>query len=111
MIRSNFFQQYPKNIIIDEVQRLPELLSYIQTHVDQRQEMGAIIISGSQNLLISEKISQSLAGRAAYQTILPFSLSELQQHKIDVASHYEQILKGFYPALYTREVTQYSFRY
>lgn len=61
-----FLETNPRKVIIDEVQRLPELLSYIQAHVDKRQEMGSFIISGSQNLLISEKISQSLAGRAAY---------------------------------------------
>ena len=100
-----FLELNPKNIIIDEVQRLPDLLSYIQTHVDKRQEMGAIIISGSQNLLISEKISQSLAGRAAYQNIFPFSLNELTKHKLDLSNHYDQILKGFYPALYSRDIT------
>ena len=54
-----FLELNPKNVIIDEIQRIPELFSYIQTHVDKRQKMGSIIISGSQNLLISEKISQS----------------------------------------------------
>lgn len=100
-----FLEQNPKNIVVDEIQRLPELLSYIQAHVDKRQEMGAIIVSGSQNLLISEKISQSLAGRAAYQTIFPFSLSELKKHHLDLPSHYDQILKGFYPALYSRDIS------
>jgi predicted AAA+ superfamily ATPase len=99
-----FLKLYPKNVIIDEIQRLPELLSYIQAHVDKHQTMGSIIISGSQNLLVSETISQSLAGRAAYQNIFPFSLSELKQHTINLPNHYEQILKGFYPALYTRDI-------
>lgn len=99
-----FLIENPKNIIIDEIQRVPELLSYIQSHVDERKEMGSIIISGSQNLLISEKISQSLAGRAAYQTIYPFSISELKEHKLLNQDHYKQILKGFYPAVYTREI-------
>lgn len=100
-----FLESNPKNVIIDEVQRLPDLLSYIQAHVDKRQEMGSIVISGSQNLLISEKISQSLAGRAAYQNVYPFSLSELQMHKLNTSSHYSQILKGFYPALYSRDIS------
>ena len=65
------------NVMIDEVQRMPELLSYIQVAVDERQKMGDFIISGSENLLLSEKISQSLAGRAAYATLLPLSISEL----------------------------------
>lgn len=100
-----FLTQNPKHIILDEVQRLPELLSYIQAHVDSRQEMGSIVISGSQNLLISEKISQSLAGRAAYQTIWPFSLSELKQHKLILSNRYSQMLKGFYPAVYSRSIS------
>ncbi|PIW96803.1 AAA family ATPase, partial [Candidatus Kaiserbacteria bacterium CG_4_8_14_3_um_filter_38_9] len=99
-----FFKTNPKNIIIDEVQRLPELLSYIQVHVDEQQKMGSIVISGSQNLLISEKISQSLAGRAGYQNIFPFSLKELVTHKLNFFNRYEQILNGFYPALYTRDI-------
>ena len=100
-----FLKQNPSRIIVDEVQRLPDLLSYIQVHVDKQQEMGSIILSGSQNLLVSEKVSQSLAGRAAYQTILPFSLSELKKHKLSLDNWQSQILKGFYPALYTREIT------
>ena len=99
-----FFKSNPKNIIIDEVQRLPELLSYIQVHVDEQQKMGSIVISGSHNLLISEKISQSLAGRAGYQNIFPFSLTELTTHKLNLSNRYEQILKGFYPSLYTRDI-------
>ena len=99
-----FLRENPKHIIIDEVQRYPELLSYIQAHVDGRDEMGSIIISGSQNLLISEKISQSLAGRAAYQTVYPFSIGELKKHSLQTTDHIEQMLRGFYPALYSREV-------
>ena len=99
-----FLKANPKNIIVDEVQRLPELLSYIQVHVDEQQKMGSIVISGSQNLLISEKISQSLAGRAGYQNIFPFSLKELISHKLNLSNRYEQILNGFYPALYTRDI-------
>lgn len=74
-----FFKTHPKNIIMDEVQRLPELLSHIQVHVDETQKMGSILLSGSQNLLISEQISQSLAGRAAYLTLHPLSISELKK--------------------------------
>lgn len=100
-----FLAQNPKHIILDEVQRFPELLSYIQVHVDSRQEMGSVIISGSQNLLISEKVSQSLAGRAAYQTIWPFSWRELKQHGLMPSNRYSQMLKGFYPAVYSRKIS------
>jgi predicted AAA+ superfamily ATPase len=100
----HFFKEHPKNIIIDEVQRMPELLSYIQVHVDNKQEMGSIILSGSQNLLISEKISQSLAGRVAHLTLLPFSLEEIKKSKIINSNVWQQTLKGFYPALYSRNI-------
>jgi len=99
-----FLKDNPKKVIIDEVQRFPDLLSYIQSHVDHYQQMGSIIISGSQNLLISEKVSQSLAGRAAYQNIFPFSLAELQEHKLNLSDYYSQVLKGFYPAIYSRRI-------
>ncbi len=100
----HFFKEHSKNIIIDEVQRMPELLSYIQVHVDEQQKMGSIILSGSQNLLISESISQSLAGRVAHLTLFPFSLNELKNGKIIEKKSWNQILKGFYPALYSRQI-------
>jgi len=97
------------NVMIDEVQRMPELLSYIQVAVDERQKMGDFIISGSENLLLSEKIGQSLAGRAAYATLLPLSIRELAASGEEVGDLYGQILRGFYPALYSRNVTPYTY--
>ncbi len=101
-----FLNNHSRNIIVDEVQRFPELLSYIQVHVDERQEMGTIFLSGSQNLLVSEKISQSLAGRAAYQTLLSLSHNELIKANIDVNGNDNFILKGGYPSLYVRDIDQ-----
>ena len=100
-----FFYENSSKIIIDEVQRFPELLSYIQVLVDKRQEMGSVFLSGSQNLLLSEKVSQTLAGRAAYQTVLPFSFEELSNNNILSADRFGQMLKGGYPSIYTRRVT------
>lgn len=100
-----FFRDNPKDIIIDEVQRFPELLSHIQVLVDKRQEMGSILLSGSQNLLLSEKVSQTLAGRAAYQTVLPLSFDELAKSKFLIKNRFNQILKGGYPSIYTRDVS------
>lgn len=98
------FVRANSHIIIDEVQKLPELLSAIQVAVDERNLLGDYILSGSQNLLISEKISQSLAGRAAYQTLLPLSISELISVGKIEQSFSEQIWTGFYPALYGTEI-------
>jgi predicted AAA+ superfamily ATPase len=97
------------NVMIDEVQRMPELLSYIQAAVDERQRMGDFIISGSENLLMSEKISQSLAGRAAYATLLPLSISELMASGNEREDLYGQILRGFYPAVYSRNVSPFTY--
>jgi len=104
-----FFKDNPKNIIIDEVQRFPELLSHIQVLVDKRQEMGSILLSGSQNLLLSEKVSQTLAGRAAYQTVLPLSFAELEKDKLLGKNRFGQILKGGYPSIYTRDVSSKTY--
>lgn len=99
-----FLKQNPENIIVDEVQRYPEFLSFVQVHVDERKKMGSIFLSGSQNLLISEKISQTLAGRSAYQVLYPLSMNELEKAKIQLPDRFEQMVKGFYPTLYTREI-------
>lgn len=99
-----FFADHSKNIIIDEVQRYPELLSYVQVHVDEKQEMGAIYLSGSQNLLVSEKISQSLAGRAAYINLLPMTYEELKADDNEPKDYDNYIFKGGYPSLYVKDI-------
>ena len=96
------FHQY--KVIIDEVQRVPELLSYIQATVDEQKIMGNFIISGSENLLLSEKINQSLAGRAAYVQLFPLSNKELSNRELLKSNIYDQIFTGSYPALYDRDL-------
>ncbi|MFW5695439.1 MAG: ATP-binding protein [Alkalispirochaeta sp.] len=88
------------SMVIDEFQRVPTLLSYIQTIVDKNGIPGQYVLTGSQNVLMSEKISQSLAGRVALFTLPPLSLEELR--KVDmVEEHRElQMRKGFFPRLY-----------
>ena len=103
------FIKSQRHVMIDEVQRMPELLSYIQAAVDERQTMGDFIVSGSENLLLSGKISQSLAGRAAYATLLPLSIRELALSGEEAGDLDEQILRGFYPALYSREVSPFTY--
>jgi uncharacterized protein len=72
-----FLAQYKGHVIIDEAQRAPDLMSYIQTAVDEDSSPGRYILTGSQQFQLLAKVSQSLAGRAAYLRLLPFSLSEL----------------------------------
>jgi len=103
-----FLASGPK-MIIDEVQRIPELFSYIQTITDQTGQVGQFIISGSQSFLLNERISQSLAGRVAILHLMPFSYSELSAHGLNVESYEELIYNGFYPRLYDKEIEPQDF--
>lgn len=76
-----FLARFAKPVILDEIQRVPDLFSYIQTAVDSRDQPGRYILTGSQNFLLLEKVSQSLAGRCAVLHLLPFSLSELEDRR------------------------------
>ncbi len=71
-----FLTQYAAPVIIDEIQYLPELLSYIKTKIDENREPGQWLLTGSQNFVLMQNVTQSLAGRAAILSLLPFSLSE-----------------------------------
>lgn len=96
----NFLSQANK-IIIDEIQRVPELLSYIQVITDT-DDKKKFVITGSQNILVSQKISQSLAGRVAIFNLLPFSFEEIIDTAFEKKDIYEQVIYGFYPRLYDR---------
>lgn len=71
-----FLRQYKPPVIIDEIQYLPELLSYIKTMIDEERKPGQWLLTGSQNFVLMHNITQSLAGRAAIFSLLPFSISE-----------------------------------
>jgi predicted AAA+ superfamily ATPase len=92
-----FLAKYPKGAIFDEVQRIPELFNYLQGIVDASDETGQFILSGSNNFLMQQNISQSLAGRVGYIELLPFSLSELEVSNQRNESLNQQMLEGFYP--------------
>jgi predicted AAA+ superfamily ATPase len=94
-----------RDLIIDEIQRAPELLSYIQAAVDEDRVNGRFMLSGSQNLLLSASIDQSLAGRAAYVELTPLSRTEMEASKIiGRESVYESIFAGGYPGQRTGEI-------
>ena len=103
-----FLASGPK-MIIDEVQRIPELFSYIQTITDQTGQVGQFIISGSQSFLLNERISQSLAGRVAILHLMPFSYSELSTHSLNIDSIEKLMYNGFYPRLYDKEIEAQDF--
>ncbi|MBI4599827.1 ATP-binding protein [Candidatus Uhrbacteria bacterium] len=71
-----FLEQYKAPLILDEIQYVPDLLSYIKSAIDEHRKPGQWIISGSQNFLLMKGVTQSLAGRAAVFTLLPFSYAE-----------------------------------
>lgn len=100
-----FLTQHKTGLIIDEAQLLPEMFSYIQTISDENNKPGEFILTGSQNFLLSERISQSLAGRVFVTHLLPFSIEELKKSKILTDNYFEFIFKGFYPRIYDKDIS------
>jgi predicted AAA+ superfamily ATPase len=99
----SFLSSSKSGLIIDEAQRVPDLFSYIQSMVDESKTPGNFIITGSHNFLMQEKISQTLAGRVAILTLLPFSLDEIRTE--DSAEDFSTyIFKGFYPPIYDKKI-------
>ncbi|MFH1069596.1 MAG: ATP-binding protein [Candidatus Glassbacteria bacterium] len=94
-----FLGQFDGPVVLDEVQRAPELFSYIQVIVDEEPDRtGRFILTGSQNFLLLQSISQSLAGRCAVLHLLPFSLSELTGRKpISLLAPGKAVLKNLEP--------------
>lgn len=100
---NSFFKKYGHQLILDEVQRVPKLLSYIQTIVDDDRSAD-FVLSGSQNLLMLEQISQSLAGRSSLFYLLPFSVEELKNTPFQETDYEDWIFKGGYPRIYDRAI-------
>jgi len=114
-----FLRRFSGGIILDEIQRVPDLLSYIQGIVDREDSPGRFILTGSQQFHLMEKVSQTLAGRTAIVHLLPFSLDELLEWpspdpwKLDVLPdrkekplyRLEEILfQGFYPRIHDKKL-------
>jgi len=91
-------------MILDEIQRLPELFSYIQSITDESEIEGQFIISGTQSFLSNERISQSLAGRVAVFHLLPLSYSELKDYGQSFSSYEDLLFRGFYPRVYDKKI-------
>lgn len=104
-----FLETYQNGVILDEAQYVPELFSYLQVVTDARQRLGEYILTGSQNFLLMEKITQSLAGRVAVFNLLPFSLEELNGTPYLAATWEDQILQGFYPRKLVRDIDSEDF--
>ena len=99
-----FLAGLPDGAVRDEVQRTPELLSYLQARVDADGRMGLFLLTGSQQFGLMSGITQSLAGRSAFIELLPFSLNELGRAGISPPSLDEMLLAGGYPPLYDRSL-------
>ena len=102
-----FLNRIPDGAILDEIQRVPNLLSYIQVITDEKKREGMFILTGSQQFELLEFIDQSLAGRTALINLLPLSLSELKDYHI-YSNINEVIYKGFYPRVFDRQLNPYQ---
>lgn len=99
-----FLQNYGNKTIIDEAQYAPNLFSYIQTIVDDVNDTGMFILSGSHNFLLMERITQSLAGRAAILKLTPFSVAELKKANKLPNDLNEWLFTGGYPRIYDKDI-------
>lgn len=97
-----FLARWKEGAIIDEVQHVPALLSWIQSEVDAAGTMGRYILTGSQNFSLMAHITQSLAGRSALVQLLPLSIAELNAAGQLPPDTDSMLLRGGYPALYAR---------
>ena len=99
-----FLAEYADGAIIDEVQHVPELLSYLQSDIDVRPEPGRFILTGSKHFGLSQSISQTLAGRCGILVLLPPSLEELRAFPTAPTDLFLLLWQGAYPRIYDREI-------
>ncbi|MDO9529220.1 MAG: ATP-binding protein [Syntrophales bacterium] len=99
-----FLARFPDGALLDEVQRCPALLSYIQTNIDLDGRQGLFILTGSQQFGLLSKITQTLAGRVGLVPLLPFSTGELKNQKNTFNDLNELLFKGLYPPIYDRNI-------
>ncbi len=104
----DFLEKNPEGLIIDEIQHIPELLSYLQVYVDKADKAGMYVITGSHQILLSEKISQSLAGRVLVNILLPLSYTELKQKEAFTEVN-DLLFGGFYPRLHQYDIKPRDF--
>ena len=100
-----FLAQFKNGAILDEIQRVPKLFSYLQQILDETKKQGLFILTGSNNFLLQENITQTLSGRIAYLQLLPLSLKELAENKKLKADYTHHILFGGYPEVNTKKIS------
>lgn len=100
-----FLKKYEDGAVFDEVQYVPDVVSYLQQIVDEDERPGRYILTGSQNFAVSNTVAQSLAGRVAVITLLPLSAAELGEH----VSWVDQVFAGGYPRLHVKKLASHQF--
>ena len=104
---NGFLAEYNDQMIFDEVQQAPALFSFLQTLVDNRPDrMGGFILSGSQKFHLMDRITQCLAGRVALFKLFPLDIQELKGANLLSEDPLDQLIYGFYPAIYDRKISQ-----
>ncbi len=98
-----FLARFEDGAIIDEIQYVPHLFSYIQTIVDSKNKEGMFILTGSQQFEVMESITQSLAGRTAIVKLLPFSLNEAYKNLENVSLN-KVLFTGFFPRIFDKNI-------
>ena len=98
-----FLSRFNKGAIIDEAQRVPELFSYLQSIIDKTNKDGLFVLTGSNNFLLQQSISQTLAGRIGYIDLLPLTLKEIKRFENKINTANDWILNGSYPEIYDKE--------
>jgi uncharacterized protein len=100
-----FLSGLPQGAVLDEIQRAPEIFAYLQEIIDNSTEPGKFILTGSNNFLLQQNISQSLAGRIAYLNLLPFSINEIYAGSTEIPDEDQVIYKGLYPPVYDLKIS------
>ena len=99
-----FLKKYKAGAVFDEVQRVPHIFRYLQEMLDKNTKRGQFILTGSNNFLLQEQVSQSLAGRAGYLSLLPFSYAELKNAELAANNVNKHILTGGYPEIWQEKL-------
>jgi uncharacterized protein len=99
-----FLAQYKNGAILDEVQRAPHLFSYLQQILDETNKKGLFILTGSNNFLLQQNITQTLAGRIGYLQLLPLSLHELKTDGKLKENYLQAIFTGGYPEIIAKKI-------
>jgi len=104
----SFLSNYRNGAVFDEVQRVPNLFSYLQSLLDENPARH-FVLSGSQHFLLMEQVTQSLAGRVAILQLLPFSLSEMKNGGLMLNTLEEALFFGGYPRIFNQNISPYDF--